>query len=186
MLLGWRFTQYFGSRDVAAIAVCSALWGVLNAVFSPVFFHMFGLPFLCDIIGFSVLAVAAWWIRKLGTLTMIGLIATLVTLIINPAQLLFLGFTAASVVFDLLARAIGYDKSFKKRANAFISMVSISIVSAAVAGYIIGAFFMAGPALAKWGGVSGWAGLHAIGGVMGGLIGASLIVALTSRKVKSR
>ncbi len=177
---------HFTSYDVAAIAICSALWGVLNAVLSPVFFHMFGLPFLCDIIGFSVLAVAAWWIRKLGTLTIIGLIATLITFIINPTQLLFLGFTAASVVFDLLARAIGYDNSFRKRANSFISMVYISIASAAVAGCIIGTFFMAGTALAKWGGVSGWAGLHAIGGVIGGLIGASLIVALTSRKVKMR
>ena len=61
--------------------------------------------------------------------------------------------------------------------------IVISTLSAAVAGFIIGSFFMAGPALSLWGGVSGWAGLHAVGGVMGGIIGATLVTALNSRKV---
>lgn len=174
---------YFSSREVAAIAICSAVWGVLNAVLSPVFFSMFGLPFLCDIIGFSVLIVAAWWIRKIGTITTIGLIATLINFVFNPAQLFFVGFTVAAVVFDVSTRGIGYERAFKNSRNSAATALSISIGSAAVAGLIIGAFFMAGPALQHWGGVLGWAMLHVVGGVIGGVIGAGLVLALTSRKV---
>jgi hypothetical protein len=39
---------YFRSVDLAAIALSAGLWGVLNSIFSPIFFQMFGLPFLCD------------------------------------------------------------------------------------------------------------------------------------------
>jgi hypothetical protein len=168
---------------LAATALCSAIWGVLNAVFSPIFFRATELPFLCDIIGFSVLIVASWWIRKIGALTLIGLIATIINFVFNPAQFIFLGFTAASAVFDLLAKAAGYERIFRKPPNLFVTMVPISIFSAAVAGYIIGSLFMAGPALANWGGPLGWAAIHAVGGLIGGLTGTFLIIALESRKI---
>ena len=174
---------YFKSRDWAAIAICASLWGVLNSVFTPIFFHMFGLPFLCDLIGFAVLTIAVWWTRKLGATTMVGLIATIVNFLFNPGGTHFLGFTAASIVFDFATKLVGYNTSFKKPIFSMITTVSISTLSAAVAGYIIGTFFMAGPALATWGGVVGWAALHAVGGVIGGIIGAILVVALTSRGV---
>lgn len=57
---------YFKSRDVAAIAIGAALWGVLNSVFSPIVFNLTGLSILCDLIGFTILTVTAWWIRKLS------------------------------------------------------------------------------------------------------------------------
>jgi len=174
---------YFDSRDIAAMALCASLWGVLNSVFSPIFFRMFGLPILCDLIGFAVLTIAVWWTRKLGATTIVGLIATIINFIFNPGGTHFLGFTAASIVFDVATRLVGYNTSFKKPVFSMIIMVSISILSAAVAGFIIGTFFMAGPALAKWGGVLGWAALHAAGGVIGGIIGATLVIALTSRGV---
>ncbi|MFX1495643.1 MAG: hypothetical protein ACFFBZ_15270 [Promethearchaeota archaeon] len=60
-----------------------------------------------------------------------------------------------------------------------------AVFSAAVAGLIIGSFFMEPIALNKWGGVLSWAGLHAIGGVLGGAIGVFLINALISRGIKS-
>jgi hypothetical protein len=173
---------YFNSRDIAAIAICAALWGVLNTILSPVFFRMFGLPFLCDLIGFSVLILAAWWIRKFGAITMIGLIATAINFALG-GNIFFLGFTAASIFFDLATRLIGYHNSFKTPAFTVVSMMIISIASAALAGYIIGTFFMAGPALAKSGGVIGWAGLHIVGGIIGGVIGTFLIMALNSRKI---
>jgi hypothetical protein len=173
---------YFNTRDVAAISICAALWGVLNTLFAPVFFRMFGLPFLCDLIGFSVLILAAWWIRKFGAVTIIGLIATAINFALGGG-VHFIGFTAASVFFDFSTRLIGYNNSFKKSTFTILSMMAVSIASAALAGYLIGAFFMAGPALINWGGVLGWAGLHTIGGVIGGAIGTSLIIALNSRKV---
>ena len=173
---------YFNTRDIAAIAICAALWGVLNTILSPVFFRMFGLPFLCDLIGFSVLILAAWWIRKFGAITMIGLIATAINFALG-GNIFFLGFTAASIFFDLATGIIGYNNSFKKPAFTIVSMMVISIASSALAGYVIGTFFMAGPALINWGGVIGWAGLHTVGGVIGGVIGTFLIAALNSRKI---
>jgi hypothetical protein len=143
---------------------------------------MFGLPFLCDLIGFSVLILAAWWIRKFGAITIIGLITTLINFAFNGG-IFFLGFTAAAIFFDVAIRVIGFNNAFKKTTYTAVSMMAVSIASAGLAGYVIGAFFMAGPALVNWGGVIGWAGLHIVGGVIGGVIGAFLIVALTARNV---
>jgi hypothetical protein len=101
----------------------------------------------------------------------------------NPGGVHFLGFTAASIVFDITAKLIGYDRGFRKLLFATVSILSVSVLSAAVAGLIIGTFFMAAPALAKWGGVLGWAGLHAVGGVIGGFIGLALVTGLVTRGV---
>jgi hypothetical protein len=174
---------YFKTKDIAAIAICAALWGVLNSILSPLFYSMFHLPFLCDLIGFSVLAIAAWWIRKIGAVTIIGLIATAVNFILTPTSVFFLGFTAASAFFDATLWMVGYGRSFKKSVYTFASVTTLSTASAALAGYLIGTFFMALPAMAQWGGILGWAGLHAIGGVIGGVIGTSLITALNARKI---
>jgi uncharacterized membrane protein len=176
---------YFNSRDVAAISICAALWGVLNSIFAPMFFRMFGLPFLCDLIGFSMLTLAAWWVRKLGAVTMVGLVATVINFLFNPGGIHFLGFTAASVVFDLAIKLAGYDNSFRKPVHTIAIIMPISIFSAALAGYIIGTFFMTASALVRWGGVLGWAGLHAVGGVLGGAIGTFVVIALTVRKVNA-
>ena len=46
---------------------------------------------------------------------------------------------------------------------------------------LIGSFFLAQPALEQWGGVWVWAGLHAIGGVIGGAIGITIMNALSLR-----
>ncbi len=174
---------YFNTRDVAAIAICAALWGVLNSIFAPIFFSIFRLPFLCDVIGFSVLIFAAWWIRKFGAISMIGAIATLINfaLVANPYH--FLGFTAASIFFDSAIALAGYDRVFSKKTTTIGSMMMISIASAALAGYLIGAFFMSGPVLIAAGGALGWAGLHAIGGIIGGAIGVTLVIGLKARKV---
>ena len=173
---------YFKTVDVAAIAICGALWGVLNLLFAPPFFRLTGMPFLCDLIGFAVLILGAWWIRKPGFLTFVGLIATIINLSLGIGMQ-FSGFLAASAFFDVAVAAIGYGRAFKKPAYTAVSMMIIAILSAAVAGAIIGSLFMAGHALAKWGGVAGWAGLHMIGGVIGGAIGVTLVLALKKRRI---
>lgn len=172
---------YYDSREIAAIALFSALWGVLNSIFSPIVFRMFGLPILCDMIGFAVLSLTVWWVRKLGAATLVGLIATVINFIFNPSGVFFLGFTAASVVFDLLAWVARYDVYFKKPSSTAIVLFSISVLSATVAGLIIGTYFMAAPALANWNGVFGWAGLHAAGGIIGGSIGTTLVISMVAR-----
>ena len=174
---------YFNTRNVAAIAICAALWGVLNSIFAPLFFSMTHLPFFCDLIGFSVLTLAAWWIRKFGAITIVGLLATVINFALVPGAIHFLGFTVASIFFDVTISLVGFNKPFNRKAYTVASMMPISIVSAGLAGYIIGTFFMAGPALAPVGGVLGWAGLHVIGGIVGGAIGTSLVTGLDARKV---
>ncbi len=91
---------YFSSYNIAAISISAALWGVLNSIFSPIFFQATGLPFLCDAIGFSVLAVAVWWTKKFGTAIVIGIVASGINFIINPGGIYFLGFIVASIVFE--------------------------------------------------------------------------------------
>ncbi len=174
---------YFNARDIAAIAIGAALWGVLNAIFAPLFFSIFHVPFFCDIIGFSVLILVAWWIRKIGAIIIVGAIATLINFALVPNPYHFLGFTAASVFFDLTAAISGYNRTFRKNIYTVASMMILSVASAALAGYIIGMFFMAGPTFAAMGGVLGWAGLHATGGIIGGAIGTTLVTGLDARKI---
>lgn len=113
-------------------------------------FSSTGLPILCDLVGFTVLSLAAWWICKLGALTAIGLIETAVNFALNPQAVIFSGFTAASVVFDATSFVAGYQRPFKRGKITFAVAIFASVVSAAVAGTIIGLFFMGGPALAVW------------------------------------
>ena len=177
---------YFRTRDLAGITIFAALWGVLNVTVSPAFFQVFHLPFCCDLIGFSALILAVWWTRKLGAATFVGFIALIINMIVRPTALHFFGFFAASIVFDVLAFFIGYKRLFEKRLLGSTSLFTISVLSAAVAGVIIGSFFMLPTALTRWGGVLGWAGLHAVGGVIGGAIGVTLMNALTARGITTK
>jgi len=172
---------YFQTRDLAGIVIFAALWGVLNLTISPAFFQMFPLPVACDLIGFSALILATWWTRKLGTATFVGLIALIINMMVRPTALHFFGFFAASIVFDLLTFFSGYKRIFRKRLAGSITLFAISVFSAAVAGLIIGSFFMPPQALTSWGGMAGWAGLHAVGGIIGGAVGVTLMNALTVR-----
>lgn len=172
---------YFQTRDLAGIVIFAALWGVLNITISPAFFQMFHLPFACDLIGFSALILASWWTRKLGTATFVGLIALIINMMVRPAALQFFGFFAASIVFDLLTFFSGYKRIFRKRLAGSITLFAVSVFSAAVAGLIIGLFFMPPQVLTSWGGMAGWAGLHAVGGIIGGAVGVTLMNALTVR-----
>jgi hypothetical protein len=175
---------YFNSRDIAAISLCAALWGALNVTISPVFWTMTHLPFACDLIGFTCLVVVVWWTRKLGTATTVGLIATVINFILRPAAIHFVAFTVASILFDITIRLVGYKTSFGKSKSSGISLVTLSILSGALAGSIIGKFFMAPGIIAKvYGTVFVFAGLHALGGSIGGILGFILVKTIESRGV---
>jgi hypothetical protein len=176
---------YFNSRELASTALFSSLWGVLNGVFSPIVFRMFGLPVLCDMIGFAVLGLTFWWVRKFGAVIVVGVVATIVNFLLNPGGVFFLGFTAASFSYDLIASLVVGNRMFERRSVTAISLVSISVLSATVAGLIIGNYFMTAQALVAWGGVSGWAALHALGGLVGGLIGVSILAGLSTRNIQN-
>lgn len=177
---------YFGTRDLAGIAIFAALWGVLNVTVSPAFFQVFHLPFACDLIGFSALILAVWWSRKIGTATFVGLVALIINMIVIPTALHFFGFFVASILFDILAFVSGYSRLFEKRLVGSAILFIISVLSGAFAGLLIGSFFMVPSALVQWGGVFGWAGLHAVGGVIGGAIGVTVMNALSVRGLSPR
>ena len=173
---------YFTSRDVAAIAMCAALWSVLGAYIAPIFWRATHMPFFCDMLGIISLILALWWIRKFGAVTVTGITATIITMILNPNATHFFGFTAASVVFDILTRLIGYQNCLEKPILSVVSLLFASVASTAVAGVIIGNLFMNPNSLMSvYGGVAFFSVLHAAGGVIGGTIGVALIKALSTR-----
>jgi hypothetical protein len=106
-------------------------------------------------------------------------------MLVRPTALHFFGFFAASVVFDILIFLSRYRRLEQRLVGSTILFAS-SVFSAAIAGLIIGSFFMQPPALSQWGGILGWAGLHAIGGVIGGIIGVTLTNALSVRHITPR
>mgnify|MGYP007042364955 CR=1 FL=1 len=173
---------YLNTRHIAAIAMCAALWGVVNAYIAPIFWNATHMPFFCDMLGIILLTLILWWTRKLGAATITGIITTIITLILNPYATQSLAFIATSIVFDILTRLIGYQNCLDKPLSSIVSLLFISVVSTAVAGVIIGNLFMNPNLLTTmFGGVTFFAALHAVGGVIGSTIGLVLVRALSTR-----
>jgi len=164
-----------GTDDVAVIAMSAAFWSVLNATLAPIFWQATRLPIFCDLLAVISLTVAVWWVRKLGAATLVGLLATLLNFILRPSALHFLGFTAASAVYDALTRGMGYERCFSGRAGPVL-LAAICTASTWVAGLIIGAFFMGGSVPLAW-----FSALHALGGLLGSLLGILLVKAVEKR-----
>jgi len=171
---------YFTTRDVAAIAASSALWGILNILISPIFWQVTGMPFICDLLAFISLILVIWWTRKFGSASLTGFTVTALTLVLRPGAFFMLAFIVASILFDVLTRAVGYRSSFESGVRGSLILVLFSTLCAGVAGSIIGSLFMGFSTAVA---VLTFAGLHAVGGVIGGTIGAILVGALMRRKV---
>jgi len=175
---------YFTSKDVVAISMCAALWGVLNITVSPVFWTITHLPFACDLIGFTCLIIAVWWVKKLGAASAVGIIATAINFILRPEATHFIGFTAASILFDITTRIAGYKTCFGSPKTSGVCLIFLSVLSGGLAGFIIGNLFMAPGIIASvYGTLFVFAGLHATGGMIGGFLGFILVKALETRGV---
>ncbi len=175
---------YFSSREIAAIALSAALWAVINWTVAPVFWNLTHLPILCDTAGISLLTLIVWWVRKPGAATLMGVIATILNFMLRPEATQFLGFTAASLVFDVLVSAVGYGRILNRRLVSTISLFIISVLSTLVAGFIIGTFFMNPMFLSNmFGGVTFFAALHGAGGLIGGILGGIFVRGLEARRV---
>ena len=168
---------YFNTRDIVAIVMCAVLWAVLNNTLSPIFWQMTHMPFLCDFLAFTSLILVAWWTRKFGAVSLTGLVVTLLTFALRGGSHM-LGFMAASILFDILTRTIGYSNCFEKPLPSTISIISFSTICAGAAGLIIGSIFMnLNPIWA----VITFATTHAAGGIIGGIFGLILVNALKTR-----
>ena len=175
---------YFNSRELAAISLSAALWAVFNWLVSPVFWQLTHLPILCDMVGVTILIVTLWWTRKPGAGTTMGLIATVLNFILRPGAFHFFGFTAACAFFDIASHLIGYGNVLDRGLMSHISLVALSVASTAMAGLIIGSFFMNPGFLASaFGGVLFFAAIHGGGGLIGGILGIVIIKGLESRQV---
>lgn len=176
---------YFSSREIAAISVTGATWAVINAFAGPLFWNATHLPILCDILSLLSLIVVVWWTRKFGAAFFTGLVATLINFALGGV-IFFLGFTVASISFDLLTKSVGYQNLFSKPHTSKASMIALATVSALsalsalIAGLINGYVFMGMNAIVA---ILTFAGLNASGGIIGAILGISLVKALEIRKV---
>ena len=175
---------YFSNRDITAVTMSATLWAVLNWLITPIFWNLTHLPILCDMIGVSLLVLTAWWTGKPGAASFMGALATLLNYVLRPDSPHFVGFTVASVFFDIAVSAIGNERVMGggKLGNAVL--MSISVLSAMVAGSIIGAFFMNPQILsAMFGGAAIFAVIHGAGGLVGGVLGVLIVRGLEARQV---
>lgn len=116
-----------------------------------------------------------------------GLIATLLNFIMRPGALHFFGFTAACIMFDGLTMLMGYDCVLQNNMKGWGLQLLSSIVATTVASFIIGTFFMNPNFLASaFGGIILFAGIHAIGGAIGGTLGIVFIKVLEARNILVR
>lgn len=116
-----------------------------------------------------------------------GIIATILNFVLRPDAIHFLGFTVASIVFDLIAFLIGYKNSLDRGRISSVILVGISLISTTVAGFIIGIFFMATVFLLNvYGGVAVFAAIHGVGGIIGGVLGVVIVRGLERRRIITR
>lgn len=175
---------YFSTRDLAAISLSSAIWAVINWLVSPIFWQLTHLPVLCDMLGISTLIVTAWWVRKPGSIAFVGLVATVLNFILRPDANQFLGFTVASIFFDVVISLLSYDLAVEGGMRSNVILFSVSGIASTIAGFIIGNLFLNPGLLASMFGTAYvFALIHGAGGLAGSLIGIALIRGLESRRV---
>ena len=175
---------HFETREISAIALSASLWAVINAILGPVFWNITHLPILCDMLGIATLSLTAWWVRKRGSSIAVGLIATIISFILNPGGVQFLGFTGACFVFEGLILVVGYDRMLENSLKGWSLLLMASIVSTMVAGVIIGTFFMSPIFLSSaFGGLFAFAALHGAGGFVGGILGVIIVRGLEKRLI---
>ena len=122
---------YFSTREIATIAIIAALWGAMNDTVLPIFFTIFnGIPFLCEMVALTALILVIGLTRKFGAATVTGIIMVLITLIVYPSSTYILGFMAASVVFDIATRLVGYRLIIRVKSKiGAAGLIASSLVS---------------------------------------------------------
>ena len=167
------------SKYIAIISLLSAFSGVLQVFIAPLIFSVIQLPFGHDLIVFFFLLLSVWVVRRFGGATGVGVISSLVVLFLRPGMFLVIGFVISSFIFDLLMFVVKHSITFSIK-NVFAVSLSI-ILSAYVAGVIIGLVFMSGTFLWAF---SIWGPLHAFGGAISLILSYPVLVALERTGVR--
>jgi len=167
------------TKYVAFVGIFSGLWAALNLTIGPLGFTLFRLPILCDVASYFPLLVTVWLLGRLGSASSVGVLGSLVTLFFRPSATQMIGFAVSAVIFDLLMYTLKHRIGFDVKNVLEVSL--ITLFSAYVAGFIIGAFIMMGGAV--WA-LTVWAPLHAAGGLLGLIIAYPILAALEKSGVK--
>ena len=167
------------SKYIAVVSLLSAFSGVLQVFIAPLMFSVIQLPFGHDLIVFFFLLLSVWVVRRFGGATGVGVISSLVVLFLRPGMFLVIGFVISSFIFDLLMFVVKHSITFSIK-NVFAVSLSI-ILSAYVAGVIIGLVFMGGTFLWAF---SIWGPLHAFGGAISLILSYPVLVALERTGVR--
>jgi len=165
--------------DIALISVFSAMWIVLHLYLGPLGFQLLHLPVLCDVSAFVTLIIAVWAIGKFGGASAICIIGSLIVLGIRSAPFQ-LGFLVSAIIFDILCLAIRHNP-LKGTLNT-LGLSIFTIISAYIAGVIIGVFFMTG---GTYWALTFWGGWHAVGGLLSVIIALPIIGALEKAGVRT-
>ena len=174
----------FNTKELTAIALSASIWAVINSILGPAFWNLTHIPILCDMLGVATLSLTIWWVRKPGASALVGIIATIISFIMNPGGMTFLGFTGATFVFEAMVMLIGHKRLLDNGFTGWGLLLLASIAATATAGVIIGTFFMNPNFLAvTFGGLMVFSGIHAMGGVIGSVLGALVIKALKTRNI---
>lgn len=168
---------YLTTKDLALTGIFCALYVVLNLL-APLGFMLLGLPILHDFGVFFTLLLVTWITGRFGTSSMTGIIGSTLAMLISGMALM-ISFLPAAVIFDLVMIA----NHHKIRISAYsLTIAAIAtILSAYIAGAIIGLFFMGLPPLQA---LTWWAVWHAIGGILAVVITFPVILLLEKANVR--
>lgn len=150
----------------------------MNLTLGPLSFQLMGLPILHDFGIFFTLLLVAWITGRFGTSIMVGIIGSLIAIPLG-APILILGFVGAAIVFDVLL--IANRHRIGDSAKNFAVAGLVTVISAYVAGVLIGVLFMANGtfwALTVWG---GW---HLVGGIVTVVITLPIIAGLEKANIR--
>jgi|YelNatPaOPRAMG01_1025707.scaffolds.fasta_scaffold02171_10 hypothetical protein len=173
--------MHFKPVDIATIAIFSAMWAILNLTVGPLGFTLFGLPILCDFSVYFTLLLATWVSGKMGTPSAVGVIGAIIVLAMRPASTQMIGFLVSAFIFDALM-ALCRHKILFKPYNIGIASIA-TVMSAYVAGVIIGTIFMNPPRPLEWA-LTFWGVWHLVGGIIALLVALPAIGTLERVGVK--
>ncbi|MEM0058446.1 MAG: hypothetical protein QW577_04300 [Candidatus Bathyarchaeia archaeon] len=167
------------SIDVAAIAIFSSMWAVLNLTVGPMGFTLFRLPIFCDFAVYFTLLLATWTVGRAGVPTAVGLVGALIVLALKPDSTQMIGFLASAILFDVLMSLCKHEVRLRLY-NIVVAAIA-TVISAYFAGVVIGTVFMSRSL--EWA-LTFWGVWHLIGGVISLVVATPIVAVLERAKVK--
>lgn len=174
--------SHFRTFDVALVSVFCALWVVLNYFLGPLSFQLLGLPVLHDFAVFFTLLLVTWMTGRFGTSFLVGIVGSPVAVLLAPQTVgPMVSFSVSALVFDVLMSA-SHHKIRISFYNLMIAIVA-TIVSAFLAGVLIGVFFTSGSTFET--ALTFWGAWHVIGAIITLVITLPMIAALEKANVRT-